>query len=149
MSHNYPRTVTEVLNADKKYKPAVLRAVRAFRASKPWRGTIVERQEKFHKLYADLAQAYGIPEPCLMFETDETKDSGSSAYYPALRTVVLRGRLSVLTALHEFAHVLHGRSERTACRWSINLFARIFPRSFSRCRSEGHTLRTDGQRASN
>ena len=49
------------------------------------------------------------------------------------------GRLSVVTFLHEFGHAL-GYGERGACRWSINLFRRCFPRSFARCRQAGHTL---------
>jgi hypothetical protein len=41
--------------------------------------------------------------------------------------------------LHEFAHA-RGADERQACRWSINLFKKCFPRSFARCRVIGHTL---------
>jgi hypothetical protein len=44
-----------------------------------------------------------------------------------------------VTFLHEFAHA-RGFDERQACRWSINLFRRCFPRSFASCRQVGHTL---------
>ena len=47
--------------------------------------------------------------------------------------------LSVVTYLHEFAHS-RGADERQACGWSINLFRRIFPRSYARCRHQGHML---------
>jgi hypothetical protein len=138
---NYPRSVADVLNPRKCYKPAVIRAVRRFAKMKPWRGTIEERQEKFRWLNRALAEAYGVEEPQLVFGTDESRDSGSSCYLPGLRTIILRGRLSVVSYLHEFAHFLYGRSERTACAWSVNLFRRAFPKSFARCRSDGHMLR--------
>jgi hypothetical protein len=53
----------------------------------------------------------------------------------------LRGKLSVVSYLHEAAHAFFGRSERRACKWSVNLFKRTFPVLFSRCAQDGHTLR--------
>src|ERR1700722_17861722 len=141
MSNQYPATVEECLNPNKMYKASVLRAVKAFRTSKPWRGTVGERQEKFMTLNAALADAYGLPAPRLVFETDETQDSGSSCFVPATETIILRGRLSVVSYLHEFAHFRFGRGEKTACSWSLNLFARCFPKSFARCQHDGHMLR--------
>jgi hypothetical protein len=137
----YPRSVAEVLDPDKGYKSAALRAVGEFARSKPWRGTVAERQEKFRSLNAALAVAYGVSEPCLVFEIDERRDSGGSCYVPATQRIILRGRLSVVSYLHEFAHFRFGRSERTACRWSNNLFRRCFPRSWSRLTFDGHMVR--------
>lgn len=147
MSDNYPTSVIGLLDDSKTFNPAALRAIKAFRASKPWRGTVEQRQEKFRLLNAALAGAYGVPEPRLVFETDEAKDSGSSCYIPATNTIILSGRMSVVTFLHEWGHRLHGRSERQVCRWSINLFARVFPKSFSRCQYDGHMIRADRREA--
>lgn len=141
MSINYPRTVAEVLDSKKQYKPAVLRAVRAFARSKPWRGTVPERQGKFRSLHAALAAAYGVPAPILVFETDDAVGSGASSYSPATDTIAVCGRLSVVTFLHEWGHRLFGRSERKAVSWSINLFRRCFPKSFAHCGHDGHMLR--------
>ena len=55
--------------------------------------------------------------------------------------ITMRGRLSVVTYLHEFAHAL-GRGERGACRWSLNLFRRVFPEQCARLRADGHTVRS-------
>ena len=137
---NYPATVREVLNPSMRFKPAGLRAVRAFARSKPWRGALSERKEKFRRLNRELAAAYGIAEPRLLFVGIEANaHSGASYYRPAAHAITLAGKLSVLTYLHEFAHA-RGADERQACRWSINLFRRCFPRSFARCRPVGHTL---------
>lgn len=137
---NYPETVREVLAPSMTFKPAALQAVRAFARSRPWRGTIAERKDKFRRLNRALAAAYGIAEPRLVFVGVEAgTHSGASSYRPAVHTITLTGNLSVLTFLHEFAHA-RGADERRACRWSINLFCRCFPRSFARCRADGHTL---------
>jgi hypothetical protein len=140
---NYPATVAEVLDPAMTFKPAALRAVRAFARSKPWRGSIARRKDKFRRLNRELAHAYGIPAPRLVFDGIEAGGpSGASSYRPLTHTITLSGKLSVLTYLHEFAHA-RGAGERQACRWSINLFRRCFPRSFDRCRAVGHTLIRD------
>ncbi len=139
-NNDYPKTVAEVIDDSMRFRPDVLTAVRAFKASHPWRGSLDERHQKFRKLYADLSSAYGIDPPRLVFGNDHVSDSGRSAYLPKMRTVVLRGKLSISTALHEYAHHL-GKNERQACRWSLNLFKRVWPILFSRCRHEGHMLR--------
>lgn len=145
MNNHYPRTVAECVVPGRKYKPAVLRAVRAFAKSKPFMGTIAERQEKFKALNTAIAAAYNVLEPRLVFETDESQDSGSSCFVPASKTIILRGRLSVVTLLHEIGHSVFGRSERKACRWSLNLFRRCFPRSWARLQFEGHVVRAEGR----
>ena len=60
--------------------------------------------------------------PTLKVEGDGTGDSGSSAYCPITDTIRLTGKLSVITFMHEWGHVLKGHSEFEACRWSLRLF---------------------------
>jgi hypothetical protein len=134
---NYPASVQEVLRPRRKYRPAVLRAVKAFARSKPWQGRLSERREKFRAVHLALCQEYGLAVP-LVFSNFEGF-SGGSCYVPATRTILLAGRLSVVTYLHEFGHAL-GKDERQTCIWSINLFRRCFPRSYGRCRHRGHVL---------
>jgi hypothetical protein len=133
----YPATVAEVLVDGMKFKPDALRAIKRFRRSKAWRGTIEERLEKFRTLNRELAAAYGIREPVFRFSAAPW----SNGYYdPAEHAIGLIGSLSVVTFLHEFGHA-RGFGERGACRFSINLFRRLFPRSYARCQHSGHTLR--------
>lgn len=75
------------------------------------------------------------------FHVIHEEGSRSSYYLPSVRTVVLVGEPSIITALHELAHHLFGRSELKACRWSVHLFRKTFPRAFARLRWEGHMLR--------
>ena len=51
-----------------------------------------------------------------------------------------KNKPSILSALHETAHVLHGSSELTACRWSIYLFRTCFPGLYKKLKWKGHLL---------
>jgi hypothetical protein len=140
---DYPASVDEVLDPPVRFRAETVQAVRRFKRSKPWRGTVDERKAKFDRLHRDLNAVYRRATR-LAFGVLDGGDSGSSHYTPSTDTITLCGRLSVLTYLHEFAHAL-GRDERGACRWSLNLFRAVFPVSFSRCRSAGHTLRAGSE----
>lgn len=133
----YPSTVIEVL--DDHMRSAALRTVRAFAESRPWAGSVEERKEKFHELNRALSKAYDTTEPELVFGRLDGTSSGSSHYIPRLHRIVLVGKLSVVTYLHEFAHS-RGMGEQGACRWSINLFRRCFPKQFGKLVHVGHTL---------
>jgi hypothetical protein len=141
MSHDYPKTIAEILDPQMTFKPEALRAVRRFAKSKPWQGTYAERLDKFETLLADLSSCYGIQPPTLSVDGCEDGDSGRSCFIPAVNTIILRGHLSVVTFLHEFEHVL-GKDEREACRWSVNLFRRCFPKSWAKCEFDGHMIRS-------
>lgn len=137
---DYPATVAEVIDQNMKFRPDALRAVHRFARTKPWRGSYTERRARFEALIRDLSAAYGISCPKVVCDGRDGGDSGRSCYIPRLHSIVLRGRLSVVTTLHEFAHAL-GKDERAACRWSVNLFRRCFPRSWTRASFEGHMVR--------
>jgi hypothetical protein len=136
---SYPQTVKEVLDDSMKFRPKNIEAVLRFKASHPWRGSIEERELKFLRLHQDLCHIYG-KRTLLGFGQLDGGTSSDSSYCPADDTVTLRGRLSVVTMLHEWGHVL-GKDEHGACRWSINLFKRCFPKQFVKCAHDGHMLR--------
>ena len=143
--HDYPASVAEVLDDSIAFKPETLRALRSFKKSKPWTGTCDERKEKFLKLNQALATVYAIPEPELVFGQLDGGSSGESHYSPDEHHIVLTGKLSVVTFLHEFCHA-RGMGERAACRWSVNLFRRVFPGEFARAAQVGHMLIHPGDR---
>ena len=136
---NYPESVLEVLDDKFRFRPAALRAVRQFARSHPWRGSTEDRMEKFRTLNHDLAAAYEMIEPGLTCCTIDGSSSGASHYVQSEHRIVFVGKLSVVTFLHEFAHA-RGKDERGACRWSINLFRRCFPKWFGWLLHQGHTL---------
>jgi hypothetical protein len=140
---DYPATLAEVLDPPVRFRPAVIEAVNGFARSKPYRGEMDEPKEKFRTLHDDLCRIYGN-QTRLIFGIIDGSDSGSSHYCRFSDEIVLCGKLSVVTALQEFAHAL-GKDEREAARWSANLFRECFPRSFARCRTQGHMLRSRPQ----
>ena len=137
---NYPSSVDEVLDSAVCFRPVALRAVRRFSRSEPWRGTLVERWQKIQRFNRALAAAYGIEPPMLILRGNGKGDSGASCYVPLLHTIILRGRLSVVTFLHEFAHA-RGMGEQRACRWSLNLFRRCFSKSWKKIQYDDHVVR--------
>ena len=65
----------------------------------------------------------------------------SSAYYnTGNRTIYLNKPLSIISALHEFAHHIFGNSELQACRWSISIFSKAFPKAYDKLQWKGHML---------
>ena len=125
---------------------SVKRAMRRFRRLRPFRLRKLAFVAAVGSLYRDLAEAYDMPAPELRHVGEWEGDSGSSTYGEALiggnHLVTLRGRESVLTALHEFAHA-RGYGETAAVRWSVNVFRLTFPCSFERLENEPgtHVLR--------
>ena len=138
---DYPQSIDGLIDANMVFPAAVMEAVEAFAGSKPWRGDLETRRMKFQKLNADLATATGVTSPTLTFSGNDHGDSGNSCYSRELNVIGLDGKLSVITFLHEWGHVIHGSSEVDACRWSLNLFQRCFPWSWARLRFEGHMAR--------
>lgn len=135
---NYPDSVQEILRDNKKFKPDCLRAMKRFRRSKAWQGTTLERGTKFETLHNELCRVYGLNTTLRKGVINNTS-SGGSYFNPADDSITLNGRLSVVTYLHELGHA-RGYDERKACIFSVNLFRRIFPRSFERATFDGHMV---------
>ncbi len=135
----YPESVLEVLDETLTYPNGVLQAVRVFAESKPWQGSLNERKKKFRKLNQALSATCKIVPPKLVFRQIDGSHSGASHYSKLHHHIVLMGKLSVVTYLHEFAHAME-MDEKDACRWSINLFRRFFPRQYGKLIHVGHML---------
>lgn len=141
-----PLDGASLVNPSRRFSPECLAAMRAFRDGKPWRGTPEERQAKFHTLHAGLCEAYGLrPAPELVFHQigEPAPDGhGDGGFLPPLNKIALVGKLSVATYLWSIARA-RGLGRVEAFAWSLSLFARMFPRSFARCRFDGPFLVND------
>jgi hypothetical protein len=128
----YP-TFEEILaEPTPKYRPEVLAFVRAWRQE--WQGQR-RSEDALRALVTGLADVYGRPVSSVEFME-------VGAHYEPMsgRVVLVKGKGSVVTALHELAHHLFGVSELKACRWSVHLFRRAFPRAYANTHFEGHLL---------
>lgn len=89
--------------------------------------TLLEEIAKFHKI--EKLKVEWIP---------EAEDCFASTLK---NKITLDNKLSIITALHEFAHILKKNSDELfACRWSIWLFMNTFPITFKSLIWKGHIL---------
>jgi hypothetical protein len=137
----YPKTVVECLDDEMKYRSGTGKAIEAFRAMNPYRGTPEEIQVKYRTLNTALAKVYEIPEPKLVFVDKIPCGPCCLRSKPAVILIEPNadGEYSVVVFLHEFAHTL-GHGEVGACKWSLNLFKRYWPKSFEKLDHRGHML---------
>jgi hypothetical protein len=114
-----------------KYKLGVIAALKAFRSTKPWRGTLAERKAKFRVIHAELNRIYNRNVVLNLDAVCEPEADLGNGWCNG-QTIALVGKLSVVTLLHEWGHALYGHSEAKAIRYSIGLYKRAFPRSAAR-----------------
>ena len=70
------------------------------------------------------------------------KTSGRYALHVKTNTILLdKEKPSILSTLHEAGHAIHGTSETEACAFSVKIFAKTFPKEYSRLEWRGHMLK--------
>jgi hypothetical protein len=131
----YPTDPAQIIDMTAKYPGQVLRTVKAFARTKPWQGMDEEKKAKFEALLAGLAAYYGIEYPSLRL-IPGLRCAGN---YSRTQNEITLGKWSVVTLFHEFCHA-RGMVETEACKWSVNLFRRCFPRSWENCELVGHMV---------
>jgi len=128
----------------------VIRVLRQFKEMNPWKGTPEERYRKFKWLHDQLNNIYGLKIKFISKVKKPYTFSGRSYFSPYSRKLVLKGRYSVITFLHEWGHAidcskkwhnklpLHG--EYWAVAFSVTLFKHVFPEKYAKLRARGHCL---------
>jgi len=99
-----------------------------------WRGLSLQEQERvLQGLFRDICQLYGVKGAELVVDIDPLKCglTGGGCYVPAKRRIYLY-KISLMTFLHEVAHMLLGPSERKARLWSHKVFYLAFPKLYMR-----------------
>ena len=132
----YPKSAIGLIE-EVVYPEKVVDAIKEYRSHHIWKIPLKEKISYTKKLFYELCKIYKI-DGNIVFRIDETADDSFRSFCSGV-TVVLVGKFSVITFLHEFGHLLGG-DETEAVRWSINLFKKIFPRSFSQLTESGHLL---------
>lgn len=112
-----------------------------------WTGKIAERKRAFAELHEEIRMhaarttAHAFADCTLDLSEiphrfSEWHASGASAFHAAQNRIVLRGRLSVVTYLHEVAHALGcegtDAGENEAQAWASGIFAEAFPEKAAR-----------------
>jgi hypothetical protein len=146
-------TLETVVNPDMKFKPDAIRSCKTLARTKPWQGDFATRFDNIAACLRSLCEAHGMEPIQLTHVGSKRGISAASRWRPDLRRIELTGRLSVVSMIQLFA-LARAAERRTptvahhlhAIRWSINLFKRTFPLSFSRCRLVAGLLINDGRR---
>jgi len=125
----------------KEKRKLVVEALKEFKEKNPYKDKILERKKKFLWLNQKLNQIYGR-KVRLGFDIPKRfrkwSFSGmSSATRHKPYTIILRGRLSVITFLHEWGHYLRGSNQIKAQKYAISLFKEVFPERYKKLVSRG------------
>ena len=147
---NYPANVP--IDEDIGYREETLAIMAKFRDEiKPFRPreyskeNIKAKKIKFQWLVDELSKVYKIrPVRVIIGSITEESyktplSSGNSCYKPNGYVIVINGKMSVITLLHEYGHS-RGFDEQDATKWSVNLFKRTFPKSYGRLTQDKHCL---------
>jgi hypothetical protein len=112
-----------------------IKILEKFKQMNPWEGDVGSRISKFNWCFKELKKIYNKEEYALVCSVaTETKFwySSRGSYTDTLgKVIVLKGRLSVITFLHEFAHAF-GMDEEGARQWSKNLFKKVWPEKYEK-----------------
>jgi hypothetical protein len=133
----YPTETQILADPQPTYKPEVLRFVRE------WKRTFVGRRrtrEAIVALLSGLGDLYRKPVRIEFISYAILVGGMSDPVAGVIYLPDATDGFSILTALHEFGHHRFGASELKACRWSVGLFRKVFPRTFARAHFEGHML---------
>jgi len=121
------------------FKQPVVKAVYAFKAKKTFKLTPADRMTALVEMSNAIVRAYGKPVPLVEFQNINGSHSGNSYYDPQANRIVIQGKLSIITLLHEVAHCLFGASQEKAWDWSVGLFAKVYPRQFASLTQDNET----------
>jgi hypothetical protein len=105
-------------------------ALLKFKAKKPFKASKQEWLDMLQELFIDLAKVQGHIPPAVMHTGVWKSKKGYTSFYTT-HVIVLTGKRSVITALHEYTHSI-GYGEVMAVRWSTNAFRIIFPKAFKK-----------------
>jgi hypothetical protein len=147
MANANPTCIADVLVEAPQFPQAVLDAGKEFARSKPWRGDLAERREKFEKFITDMNAAVGMNVSVTYQNEDRESSIMSRVDFTNVDApvIIFDGRLSVATLLYTYAAAMAPydqtmESHWGRMRWAANMFRRFFPRSFAALDTSGAYL---------
>jgi len=136
---SYPTPTEIMMTPEPTHKPGVIKLTKEWK-KEIWKekkaGTAQEKFEALKTLLERIAnEHYSKP-----VEVTYQPDLPSCCYNMASNRIAINSSLSIISAMHELAHHLFGPSEKKACRWSVHLFKKTFPRAYANLEWSGHCL---------
>lgn len=133
----YP-TKEKILASPIKHKREIVKTVKSWKTEEWMDARNMSPREKFEvikSLLNNISLAYEKP-----VNVEFVPELPSCCYNPQTLTISINGTVSIISSLHELAHHLFGASELKACRWSIWLFKKTFPKAYAKLVWNQHTL---------
>ena len=148
--------INAILDDAMTYKPEVIRALRTFKKAKTWKPEVTgdARLACMQTMVDSMATAYNMQPIAVVVDSERAHVharfmdalnrmtgtlppvegnapvSGASCADTEARQICMTGKLSIITLLHEFAHIRFGTDELKCQRWAVNLFRKVYPRQF-------------------
>jgi len=97
--------------------------------AKPWRGSKQKRYFKYARTLHQLSEVMGVRSVLVYYPW--LPHQGVCLRFKGGRGIVVIRRFSVITFLHEFAH-LFSSNELEVRNWSASMFSQVWPRQFSK-----------------
>lgn len=135
-----PRHIQALLSTRQRFSTETLNAIREFRSAKPWRGNVKERIAKLTALHVKLVEQYGLTTTLVFNGVGRNQPSDASYFDDRKNTIVMTGRISVVTYFNLLC-AARGFELPRRVSWSLQLFKRMFPLSWSRCEFDGYLIR--------
>jgi len=103
-----------------------------------WKLPLDSQKQVLQSLFNDICNLYGVEGVELLVDVNPVmyRMTGGGCYDPLERKIYLY-KVSLMTFLHEVAHMLLGQSERKARLWSHKVFYLAFPRLYLKNVREG------------
>lgn len=106
-----------------------------------WRGEVKDRKKAFLELHNFLNTLYNRNIK-LIFNINEDPSkwtfSGNSYYSSLEEKIVLKGKLSLITFLHEWGHALGKWKQEEAQEYAVSIFSKAFPEKFAKLQRDGY-----------
>ena len=134
--HIYP-TKEQILSGDVKHRPEIIRAVFVWKRDIWYKirntANSRERFDALARLLKEIASHYNkVIDIVFVPEAPTCSQKGN--------LIIINQSVSIISGLHELAHFLFDGNEFKACRWSIWLFKKTFPRAYQELTWRGHML---------
>lgn len=113
-------------------------AVLAFKKEYSYKHGMSRRFDGMNDLLMRLNKIYS-KDVRMAWENNGDEHSFKSVYIPLYGLIIMRGKLSIITFLHEYAHAL-GMNEDRAKEWSQSLFRLCYPKSIGKLKASNGLL---------
>ena len=133
MSAGYPTKEEILAEPITEYRDESIKTLSSFK--RKWK-VCSNKEEQFYclkELVTELSAQYNV--------SPTTEMGEQYCFKPTANILCFGPQPSIISTLHELGHAIYGASEKDACRFSVHLFKKVFPKAYERLEWDGHMLK--------